>query len=228
MRTAPSVRRKLYFVSPLLTALLFGVYERLGLRRIKDGVGRADPPAPLLQDHARQSAEQIARCGLDKLEVLSGPFKGMTYGDFSYNSALIPEAARHLRGGPARVGRRGGCRRLRRDDQHRLRRRLLRRRLRPCRSGGRGRGGRHLQHGTGHAVQARGAERAAGSRPRRRRAHAGRAREPAAPLQAAAAVHRHRRRGGRAARHPSRAIDRVGRHDRRDARRLQFRRRPGD
>jgi hypothetical protein len=93
MRTAPSVRRKLYFVSPLLTALLFGVYERLGLRRLKVGlVGLARrAPRPTAADFARQSAKQIRALGLDKLEVLSGPFKGMCYGDFSYNSALIPK-----------------------------------------------------------------------------------------------------------------------------------------
>ena len=93
MRTAPSVRRKLYFVSPLLTALLFGVYERLGLRRLKAGLvglGRR-APRPTTADFARQSAERIRALGLDKLEVLSGPFKGMRYGDFSYNSALIPK-----------------------------------------------------------------------------------------------------------------------------------------
>jgi hypothetical protein len=93
MRTAPSVRRKLYFVSPLLTALLFGVYERLGLRGLKGalvGLGRRGP-RPTAADFARQSAEQIRALGLDKLEVLSGPFKGMRYGDFSHNSALIPK-----------------------------------------------------------------------------------------------------------------------------------------
>jgi hypothetical protein len=93
MRAAPSVRRKLYFVSPLLTALLFGAYERLGLRRLKAGlVGLARrTPRPTAADFARQSAQQIHALGLDKLEILSGPFKGMRYGDFSYNSALIPK-----------------------------------------------------------------------------------------------------------------------------------------
>jgi hypothetical protein len=93
MRTAPSVRRKLYFVSPLLTALLFGVYERLGLRRLKARlVGLGGPASrPTAADFSRRSAEQIRALGLDKLEVLSGPFKGMRYGDFSYNSALIPK-----------------------------------------------------------------------------------------------------------------------------------------
>ena len=92
MRTAPSVRRKLYFVSPLLTALLFGVYERLGLRRLKAGVlALTRAPGPTAADFARRSAEQICALGLDKLEVLSGPFKGMRYGDFSHNSALIPK-----------------------------------------------------------------------------------------------------------------------------------------
>jgi hypothetical protein len=93
MHTAPSLRRKLYFVSPLFTALLFGVYERLGLRRLKTrlrGLGRR-PPRPTAADFARQSAGQIRALGLDKLEVLSGPFRGMRYGDFSYNSALIPK-----------------------------------------------------------------------------------------------------------------------------------------
>jgi len=77
----------------LLTALLFGVYERLGLRRLKAGLvdlGRR-APRPTTADFARQSAERIRALGLDKLEVLSGPFKGMRYGDFSYNSALIPK-----------------------------------------------------------------------------------------------------------------------------------------
>jgi hypothetical protein len=92
MRTAPSVRRKLYFVSPLLTALLFGVYEALGLRRLKAGLlGLTRRPGPTAADFARQSAERIRALGLDRLEVLSGPFKGMRYGDFSYNSALIPK-----------------------------------------------------------------------------------------------------------------------------------------
>jgi hypothetical protein len=92
MRTAPSVRRKLYFVSPLLTALLFGVYERLGLRRVKTGlVAMTRPPGPTAVDFARQSADRIRALGLEKLEVLAGPFKGMRYGDFSHNSALIPK-----------------------------------------------------------------------------------------------------------------------------------------
>ena len=92
MRTAPSVRRKLYFVSPLLTALLFGAYERLGLRRVKAALlAMTRPPAPTAPDFARQSAERIRALGLDKLEVLAGPFKGMRYGDFSHNSALIPK-----------------------------------------------------------------------------------------------------------------------------------------
>jgi hypothetical protein len=93
MHAAPSLRRKLYFVSPLLTALLFGVYERLGLRSLKArllGLGRRTA-RPTTADFARQSGEQIRLLGLDKLEVLSGPFKGMRYGDFSYNSALIPK-----------------------------------------------------------------------------------------------------------------------------------------
>ena len=93
MHAAPSLRRKLYFVSPLLTALLFGVYERLGLRSLKArllGLGRRTA-RPTTADFARQSAEQIRLLGLDKLEILSGPFKGMRYGDFSYNSALIPK-----------------------------------------------------------------------------------------------------------------------------------------
>ena len=93
MHAAPSLRRKLYFVSPLLTALLFGVYERLGLRSLKArllGLGRRTA-RPTTADFARQSADQIRVLGLDKLEVLSGPFKGMRYGDFSYNSALIPK-----------------------------------------------------------------------------------------------------------------------------------------
>lgn len=93
MHAAPSVRRKLYFVSPLLTALLFGVYEQLGLRRLKAkllGLGRRTA-RPTAADFARQSTEQIRSLGLDQLEVLSGPFKGMRYGDFSYNSALIPK-----------------------------------------------------------------------------------------------------------------------------------------
>lgn len=94
MRTAPSMRRKLYFVSPLLTAILFGLYERLGLSHPKSAVlrtlsGRGPGPTPA--DFARQSARQIRALGLDRLEVLSGPFKGMRYGDFSYNSALIPK-----------------------------------------------------------------------------------------------------------------------------------------
>jgi hypothetical protein len=90
MRTAPSVRRKLYFVSPLLTALLFAVYERLGLRRIKTAlIGRSSGPTP--EDHARRNAEGLRALGLDRLEVLSGPFKGMKYGDFSHNSALLPK-----------------------------------------------------------------------------------------------------------------------------------------
>ena len=93
MHAAPSLRRKLYFVSPLLTALLFGVYERLGLRSLKArllGLSRRTD-RPTTADFARQSGEQIRLLGLDKLEVLSGPFKGMRYGDFSYNSALIPK-----------------------------------------------------------------------------------------------------------------------------------------
>jgi len=90
MRTAPSVRRKLYFVSPLLTALLFAIYERLGLRRIKTAwTGRPSGPTP--EDHARRNAEGLRALGLDRLEVLSGPFKGMTYGDFSHNSSLLPK-----------------------------------------------------------------------------------------------------------------------------------------
>lgn len=94
MHAAPSLRRKLYFVSPLLTALLFAVYERLGLRRLKAAALRrlADRgPRPTAADFARESAERIRALGLDRLEVLSGPFKGMRYGDFSYNSALIPK-----------------------------------------------------------------------------------------------------------------------------------------
>lgn len=93
MRTAPSVRRKLYFVSPLLTALLFGVYERLGLRRLKARLVELArrTPRPTAADFARRSAEQIRALGLGKLEILSGPFEGMRYGDFSYNSALIPK-----------------------------------------------------------------------------------------------------------------------------------------
>src|SRR5690242_650541 len=93
MHAAPSVRRKLYFVSPLLTALLFGVYEQLGLRGLKAGLlglGRLTAH-PTAADFARRSTEQIRSLGLDKLEILSGPFKGMRYGDFSYNSALIPK-----------------------------------------------------------------------------------------------------------------------------------------
>ena len=196
MRTAPSVRRKLYFVSPLLTALLFGVYERLGLRRLKAGLVGLGRHAPRLTaaDFARQSAEQIRALGLDKLEILSGPFKGMRYGDFSYNSALIPkllgtyEADLHGWVGEAVAAGYDaviniGCA----EGYYAVGFAYADPRVEV-------RGGRHLQHGTGHAVQARGAERAAGSRPRRRRAHACRAREPAAPLQAAAAVHRHRRR----------------------------------
>ena len=92
MRTAPSVRRKLYFVSPLLTAVLFAAYERLGLRRLKAGLpGQTRTPGPTAADFVRQSADRIRALGLDKLEIMSGPFKGMRYGDFSYNSALIPK-----------------------------------------------------------------------------------------------------------------------------------------
>src|SRR5512140_2013789 len=93
MQAAPSVRRKLYFITPLFTALLFAVYERLGLRRVKSGLRdlASRAPGPTAADFARQSAERIRALGLDRLEVLSGPFKGMRYGDFSYNSALIPK-----------------------------------------------------------------------------------------------------------------------------------------
>ena len=94
MHAAPSVRRKLYFVSPLLTALLFAVYQWLGLRRLKAAALRrlaGRGPGPTAADFARQSADRIRALGLDRLEVLSGPFKGMRYGDFSYNSVLIPK-----------------------------------------------------------------------------------------------------------------------------------------
>jgi hypothetical protein len=89
MQAAPSVRRKLYFVSPLLTALLFAAYEKTGLRRLRKLAGRSS--GPTAEGFSRQNAERIRALGLDKLEVLSGPFKGMHYGDFSYNSALIPK-----------------------------------------------------------------------------------------------------------------------------------------
>jgi hypothetical protein len=93
MRAAPSLRRKLYFVSPLLTALLFGVYERLGLRRLRMGLRAlvGPPSGRTAEDFARESAAQIRALGLEKLEVQSGPFKGMRYGDFSFNSALLPK-----------------------------------------------------------------------------------------------------------------------------------------
>jgi hypothetical protein len=90
MKAAPSVRRKLYFVSPLLTAVLFAVYQQLGLRRLKARLLRK-APSPTAVNFVRQSAEWIRALGLDRLEVLSGPFKGMRYGDFSHNSALIPK-----------------------------------------------------------------------------------------------------------------------------------------
>jgi len=93
MHAAPSLRRKLYFVSPLLTALLFGVYERLGLRSLKArllGLGRRTA-RPTTADFARQSTEQIRSLGLDNSRSCRGRSKGMRYGDFSYNSALIPK-----------------------------------------------------------------------------------------------------------------------------------------
>ena len=93
MHLASTVRRKLYFVSPILTAAAFDAYEFLGLRRLRVlarsilGSKPADPP----EDFAKSDQAQLRALALDDLRVLDGPFKGMIYGDFSTCSPLLPK-----------------------------------------------------------------------------------------------------------------------------------------
>lgn len=93
MAAGQSLRRKLYYVSPLLTALLFSLYERIGIRTIrvfsKALMGRG--PVDLTPEFERKTAERLKALRLEKLEVLSGPFKGMAYGDFAHGSPIMPK-----------------------------------------------------------------------------------------------------------------------------------------
>lgn len=96
MRAAPSLRRKLYYLSPVLTAAAFDIYERLGLRHVRVLARRFVGQRPIEQteDHATRTRRGFAALGLDKLEkiaVLDGPFKGMIYGDFSHSSPIMPK-----------------------------------------------------------------------------------------------------------------------------------------
>ena len=95
MRKAPSLRRKLYYLSPVVTAAAFDLYEALGVRHLRVSARRlAGAPVDRTEEYARKTRERFAALGLDKLstiKVLDGPFKGMVYGDFANNSPIIPK-----------------------------------------------------------------------------------------------------------------------------------------
>jgi hypothetical protein len=93
MRMARSLRKKLYFLSPVLTAAAFDLYERLRLRDVRvlartlAGRGTIDQT----EEWATKTRQRISALGLKELTVLDGPFKGMTYGDFSHGSPIMPK-----------------------------------------------------------------------------------------------------------------------------------------
>lgn len=89
MRTAPSFRKKLYFLSPILTAAAFDVYALLGLRRLRAILGQTH--APRTEAQGEDERRQLKALGLTELKVFDGPFAGMTYGDFATGSPLIPK-----------------------------------------------------------------------------------------------------------------------------------------
>lgn len=95
-QTAPSVRRKLYYISPVLTAVAFDLYERLGMRhlRVLSRMLVNKKPIDRTEEYASKTKQRIEALGLeklDKLTVLDGPFKGMIYGDFAHSSPIMPK-----------------------------------------------------------------------------------------------------------------------------------------
>ena len=93
MRMARSVRKKLYFLSPVVTAVAFDLYQRLGLRNARVLAGRLvrGAPADRIEEYQAKTRQRISALGLTELVVLDGPFKGMTYGDFAHGSPIMPK-----------------------------------------------------------------------------------------------------------------------------------------
>ena len=93
MQLAGSLRRKLYYLSPILTAAAFDAYELLGLRRLRVTARSLfrGKPADRPDDFAKNDQAQLRALALDDLRVLDGPFKGLIYGDFSTCSPLLPK-----------------------------------------------------------------------------------------------------------------------------------------
>jgi hypothetical protein len=93
MRMARGVRKKLYFLSPILTAAAFDLYERFRLRDVRvlartlTGRGSIDRT----EEYEIKTRQRISALGLKDLTVLDGPFKGMVYGDFAHGSPIMPK-----------------------------------------------------------------------------------------------------------------------------------------
>ena len=93
MRMAQGVRKKLYFLSPVLTAAAFDLYERVRLRDARILVRRLVRGRPIdrTEEIETKTRQRISALGLKELTVLDGPFKGMAYGDFAHGSPIIPK-----------------------------------------------------------------------------------------------------------------------------------------
>jgi hypothetical protein len=94
MRAASSFRHKLYFASPVLTALAYDIYQRLGLSRLRVAIRSmfGNRPVDRTDEFNERSRERIRALGLgEEIQVLDGPFKGMAYNEFSHGSPLMPK-----------------------------------------------------------------------------------------------------------------------------------------
>lgn len=93
MHVADSFRRKLYYLSPILTAAAFDAYGYLGVRRLRVLARKMLGRERVIdvEEYGRHDQEQLRALDLDDHRVLDGPFKGMMYGDFSTCSPLLPK-----------------------------------------------------------------------------------------------------------------------------------------
>ena len=94
MRMADSLRKKLHFISPILTAAAVDAYGWSGLRRLRHRVNAAlnDRPAdPTLEEQEHHNRRQLERLGLDEGKVIDGPFKGLAYACYSHGSPFMPK-----------------------------------------------------------------------------------------------------------------------------------------
>src|SRR5690242_11023050 len=94
MRMADSLRKKAHFLSPILTAAAFDLYDWSGLRALRARAQQAvnDKQAEAAREANEQfNRAQLERLGLAESRVIDGPFKGMAYGLESHGSPFMPK-----------------------------------------------------------------------------------------------------------------------------------------